>query len=526
MTVYVPPAIPTELRGQVERLLGDVRTFSRLHKVQDKISKTRVPFNPLPMQNKIFEAVRAGHRRILICKARQVAATTGAKMVLHHMAATTPNAAMHAVVSMRADSASSLLDDHRQWVNEPPDLLRRNTKSTLTSVTWPDTGASIRAYTSRSDTGLRSFAPAAALISEAAYAPDLEEVIAQADAAVGETGLLIVESTARNPNDFFSRIVRDPPHGWHLITMWWWEHPAYQDDTYTSNSPEEFSPTPDEIKLSERYALTPGHIWWRRKSIARLGSEHKFRREYPASIDDALSDVSGGFIPSTATEHIEVLDFSITGDTREIESPQPGDKYVMGVDTAGGAGGKADYSALCVVSVATRQPVYMRRSNTSSPADWAHVVVQVATRYNGALVLAESNNHGHALLLELAACGYRNTWHNPVTSKPWVTTVQSKVEIFDCLREHLPLIRILDRITYLELRSLVVGTSPAPAAPDGAHDDSAMAMALAIRALRDIPPSWKMSTALTGMGKSRIDELLSASRARRIRTTRSLPFHS
>lgn len=510
-----------------DRLLRDVASFSRMHKVTDKTTKARIPFVPLPMQDKIFSAVRAGHRRIIVCKARQVAATTGAKMVLHHLAATTPHAAMHAVVSMRSDSASSLLDDHRQWADDLPVLLHRPVRSTRTSVTWPDTGASVRAYTSRSETGLRSFAPAAALISEAAYAPDLEEVIAQVDAAVGESGLLIVESTARNPNDFFSRLVRDPPAGWHLLTQWWWEHPAYVDDRVAAD----FQPTAEEIKISERYGLTVPQVWWRRQAIARIGSEQKFRREYPACIDDALIDVSGGFLPSDATEHIEVLDFSVTGDVREIEAPQPGDRYVMGVDTAGGSGGRSDYSALCVVSVTTRQPVYMRRSNTSSPADWAHVVVQVATRYNGALVLAESNNHGHALLLELSSCGYRNLWHNPVTSKPWVTTVQSKVEIFDCLREHLPLVRMMDRITYLELRSLVVGTSPAPAAPDGAHDDSAVALALALRALRDVPPSWRVATAMppvgpTGAGATRIDALLSASRARRIRATRTLPFHS
>lgn len=517
MPVYTPPTVPAPMRTQVERLLGDLDLYAKIHTVQDKDTKARVPFSPLPMQSKIFAAVRAGHRRIIVCKARQVAATTGAKMVLHHLASTTPHRAMHAVVSMRSDSASALLDDHAAWVDDLPELLRRPTRVTRNAVEWPDTGASIRAYTSRSRTGLRSFAPAAALISEAAYAPDLEEVIAQVDAAVGD-GLLVVESTARNPNDFFSRLVRDPPEGWHLITLWWWEHPAYEDVP-----PPDFSPTPEEVKYGERYGLTPGQLAWRRRTIARLGSEQKFCREYPACMDDALLDVGGGFFPAEATQHIDVLDFSVTGDTREIEPPQPGDRYVVGVDTAGGAGGRSDYSALAVVSVTTRQPVFMARSNTASPKDWAHRVVQVATRYNNALVLAESNNHGHALLLELDACGYRTQWRHPSTGRPWVTTVQSKVEIFDTLREHLPLVRMLDRITYLELRSLVVGTSPAPSAPDGAHDDAAVAIALAYRALRDVPPSWRVGVT---MPTNRIDQLLSASRARRIRATRAMPFHT
>ena len=232
------------MQAQVKDVIEDVDGFAQLHKVQDKRTKRPIPWKSAPMQKKIFDAVKAGKKRIACIKARQVYATTGCKMVLHWMAATTPYAAMHAVVSMRDDSASMLLDDCRRWLDDVPELLKRPIATKAKSqIKYADTGASLRSFTSRSSTGLRSFTPAAAIISEAAFAPDLEEVVAQADAAVGD-GLLIVESTVNNPGDFFSSLVREAPdNGWHLLHLWWWEHPAYEDEPGAMFDPAEFEET-------------------------------------------------------------------------------------------------------------------------------------------------------------------------------------------------------------------------------------------------------------------------------------------
>ncbi|UCC74406.1 MAG: hypothetical protein JSV86_07575, partial [Gemmatimonadota bacterium] len=345
--VYLPPEIPPALRPRVEDLVGPLSTFAKLHKVQDKDSKKLIPLDPLPMQRKIFEAVEAGHNRIIVQKARQVAATTGAKMVLHHLAYTTSHEAMCAIISMRSDSATALLDDFRRWLDDPPSLLRRPIATQAKNrIKYGDTGAELRAFTSRSQTGVRSFQPIAALVSEAAFAPDLAEVVAQADAAVGE-GLLILESTAQNPGDHWSRLVQGAPeNGWHLLTMWWWEHPAYVDPD--DQVAEDFEPDEAERQLAERYNLTRGQLHWRRRKVLTLG-EAKFRREYPACLDDCFLGREGGYYGDELLQQIQRIDGN------EIEAPNRADRYVVGVDVGGGVGG--DYSTLCVVSVGTRQPV-------------------------------------------------------------------------------------------------------------------------------------------------------------------------
>ena len=517
MTIFIPGTVPPSMSQAVAgQLLGHLPTFASLHMVQDKATKRPVRFDPLPMQTKIFQAVEQGHNRIIIIKARQVAATTAAKMVLHWLAYKTPHAAMCALLSMREDSATALLDDNRRWLDDLPDLLKRPIRTKARSrIVYDDTGAEIRAFTSRSTTGVRSFQPIAALISEAAYAPDLAETIAQADAAVGD-GLLIVESTAQNPGDFFSQLVQGAPeNGWKLLTHWWWE-------SYTDPDVESVEDITDaEQQMMEAYGLTAGQLSWYRRTRARLGSDHKARKEYPGCMEDCFLDREGGYYGEEVLGSIHVVEHQLNGagHGREIEPPHPHDRYVMGVDTGGGVGG--DYSALAVVSVSTRQPVYVERNNAITPAKWAHRIIQVASRYNSALVLCESNNHGHAVLLELQHCGYHQQWRAP-SGKPWVTTLQSKLDAFDTLRESLEIIKIMDRPTWMELRSLTIPAGKiAPEAPKGGHDDSAVAMALAYRCLRDVPSSWR--TAAMHSNRTRIDDLIAASRARRIRAS-GLPF--
>ena len=83
-------------------------------------------------------------------------------------------------------------------------------------------------------------------------------------------------------------------------------------------------------------------------------------------------------------------------------------------------------------------------------------------------------------------------------------------------------VQVLDRVTWLELRALTVPAGKvAPEAPRGGYDDSAVALALAYRCLRDVPPSWR--TQALQSSRTRIDDLISASRARRLRS-HSLPF--
>ena len=82
--------------------------------------------------------------------------------------------------------------------------------------------------------------------------------------------------------------------------------------------------------------------------------------------------------------------------------------------------------------------------------------------------------------------------------------------------------QMLDRVTWLELRSLtILAGKVTPEAPKGGHDDAAVAIALAYRCLRDVPSAWR--TAAVATKGLRIDTLINKARARRIRAA-GLPF--
>ena len=128
------------------------------------------------------------------------------------------------------------------------------------------------------------------------------------------------------------------------------------------------------------------------------------------------------------------------------------------------------------------------------------------------MMLAESNNHGHAYLRECQVLRYPNMWTG-IDGNWWVTATASKLDIFDGLREMVEssIIQRLDQVTLGELRALQVKRIT-PEAPSGLHDDLAMAMALAYRALRD-----SHRTVVVRSTGNRIDEHKMSMRAERRR---------
>jgi hypothetical protein len=128
----------------------------------------------------------------------------------------------------------------------------------------------------------------------------------------------------------------------------------------------EASLSADELALRARYDLSLGQLHWRRRIEARIGSAHKFRREYPACHGRLLPRPGGRLLRGRRDLEPQVVEPIHGRVGHELEAPHHDDRYVMGVDIGGGVGG--DFSALCVVSVATRQVVYTERSNVDLPS--------------------------------------------------------------------------------------------------------------------------------------------------------------
>jgi hypothetical protein len=114
------------------------------------------------------------------------------------------------------------------------------------------------------------------------------------------------------------------------------------------------------------------------------------------------------------------------------------------------------------------------------PATFAAHVSDVAHWYQGAAVLVERNNHGHTVLLWLRehAPDLRLLYGHD--GKPgWNTTTKSKAVLYDvvgqALRDAETVLHGLD--TFAQLASIEGSTLRAP---EGQHDDRAVAFALAV----------------------------------------------
>jgi hypothetical protein len=213
------------------------------------------------------------------------------------------------------------------------------------------------------------------------------------------------------------------------------------------------------------------------KKISKIGPE-KFRREFPADIEDAYSQTGNVYFRKEDFENVEVLPIEPV-EWNQLIPPDKDDSYAIGVDVAAGVG--RDYSVIYVVSKKTYNPVMIYRSRHIAPAPLARRIQEIATDYNGALVLIESNNFGNVVLNELRHLGYYNIWKE--NDKDWNTTSKSKTEMFENLKALLSegYIGSIDMITYSELRALQLtdrGLIDIPENMDG-HGDNAIAIALA-----------------------------------------------
>ena len=514
MPVYTPPGLPKSMLPKVQRLVGDRDLFARLLPVVDKQTGKQVPFVALPAQEKVWKALDRSNR-VIVVKARQMGISYAVRAWQFHRAYASTDPEKYAVLSFHARSATNLRRLDRQWLQALPELMQRPMKEDSASDSvFADTGAGFSAFTTGGRGGTRSFSFSGAHLSEFAFYVDPDEVLAQVVATVGD-GPIVIESTVNAPGDAFHRLVEGAPHnGWEVVFLPWFEHHPYRH-----TPPDDWTATPDEARLAAVYGLDDHQLAWRRAQVATLG-EHKFTREFPATLQDCFAGVTkSAYFSSEALAEVEAVHFA-PGDDAILDEADPEDYYVIGADPAGGTGG--DYSALQVVSCATLQPVYSWRSNTCAPHEFAAKLVEVAsdytTLYGAPLMLVESQNHGHAVLRELNHFGYRPLWVDP-NGKPWVTSHKSKIDAYDGLRELVDggMIARMDAATLMELRSIQI-VRVSPEAPQGLHDDLAMALALAYRAYRDAPGHKKRQSRAKVM-----DEMAAQVRARKIKS-RTLPW--
>src|SRR5262249_22496338 len=152
-------------------------------------------------------------------------------------------------------------------------------------------------------------------------------------------------------------------------------------------------------------------------------------------------------------------------------------RYVVGADPAEG-NPTSDESALVVLDLASGEEV-AALAGRCEPGTFAAQLDAVSRWYNGAPVMVERNNHGHAVLLWLRDNSGLLRLGGPDGLPGWHTTSRGKALLYDgageALRDGEAVLHSLS--TFAQLASVEGSTLRAPA---GEADDRATAFVLAL----------------------------------------------
>lgn len=459
-------------KAELERVLSNPVEFIKRLKIINKAGALQ-SLNPNDEQIEIIKALETGDE-VLILKGRQIGSSTIVGAYFFWKSYVSKSPTTFAILSHKLESSKHLLKMHKIFYDNLPSFLQKPLEiNNTTQIKFKGSGASILAVSAGAEGGIRSFTCSYLHISEYAFAPNPEELKATALNALN-SGQLIIESTANYFNDALHQEWIKATRGeaaWKQLFFPWFTHKEYclpNDDVHLTDLEE---------GLKKKFNLTAGQLLWRREKISKIGLD-KFKREFPADIDDAYSQTGNVYFRQEDFGDVEIVPVEPVEWNPFIDVDKD-DAYAIGVDVA--AGVDRDYSVIYVVSKKTYNCVAIYRSKQINPTSLARRIQEIATDYNKALVLVESNNFGNVVLNELRHLGYYNIWQQD--GKDWVTTFKSKTEMFENLKQIISegYIRTIDMITYQELRALQVtntGVIDVPSNMDS-HGDSALSMALA-----------------------------------------------
>lgn len=314
-------------------------------------------------------------------------------------------------------------------------------------------------------TGGRSYTFSVVIVDEADFQPDLPALMAAVKPTIDAGGSMVLLSTSdkSKPGSLFKNIYRAAKlrqNEWQPIFLPWHARPGRTRSWYEAQ---------------------------RRDALANTGSLDDLHQEYPATATEALAPRTlDKRIPSAWIEQcyqeLAPLDLvSIPGapsvpGLEVYRLPATAARYAIGIDPAEG-NPTSDDSALTVLDRATGEEV-AALAGKFQPQTIADHAYAIGRWYNGADILVERNNHGHAVILRLAYQDALRVLAGLDERPGWLSNQLGKVLLYDALADAFrqKTTALHSFATYTQIASIEGNTLRAP---EGAHDDRADGYALA-----------------------------------------------
>ena len=321
-----------------------------------------VPFIPYPFQRKLIDSFH--NNRFSICKLpRQSGKSVTVTAYLIHQAIFRDNINI-AILANKRETAFELMAKLQTSYENLPKWLQQGVLGWNKGSIELENGSRITA-SSTSSSAVRGFSYNIVMLDEFAFVPTnvADEFFSSVYPTIssGKSTKVIIVSTPNGMNHFY-KLWNDAENGrnsYRHTEAHWSEVPG-RDDA------------------------------WKAETIANT-SEQQFAQEFECDfIGSAGTLIAGSKLK--ALTYNEPLTSS--GGLDIYEEPKQGHEYLMTVDVSRGM--KLDYSAFVLVDITSypHKIVGKYRSNTIKPMLFPDIIVNVATKYNKAWILAEVNDIG------------------------------------------------------------------------------------------------------------------------------------
>jgi hypothetical protein len=456
-----------------------------LLRVRDRHGKI-VPLEANSAQQAYEE--RRGRQNIIL-KARQMGISTWIAGRFFLKTITQPGT-LSVEVAHNRESAEQIFRIVHRFYEQLPEGLRqgalRTSKVNTRQILFPELDSEYRVESAADENAGRGMTIQNLHCSEIArWSRDAAETMASLSAALVPDGEVVLESTPNGAYGYFhEQWQRAEETGMvrHFFP-WWMEH------AYTGHPVAEGEWTEEERALSEKNGLRPEQIGFRRQLKTRF--RRMAAQEYAENADacflasgDCVFDLE--CVARRALEVHEPPEQRCNGQLWIWYPPQPGRKYLLGVDPAGG-GTDGDYAAVQVIEKSTGLQCAELRGHLT-PRELAKQSAELARKYNQASVVVERNNHGMAVLAYLSAVERYGHIYEDRGQAGWLTTAITRPAMIALLSAALttgPEIFSSSRLL-AECRTFVRQSDGRAAAAAGVHDDCVMAMAIALQVRADM----------------------------------------
>lgn len=542
----IPPNLsPADQAAVLATYLDHPEFCRRTLSIRDKERGLVVPLNLTPAQMKLTEAINKQRRqgrpvRVRVLKARQVHMSVGCASHVYKAVAFLPG--QQAKVYAHLNEATRNLYGYYKQFDDSYQPMAGLAKLPLTKGTRIDKslafegGGRIEFGSAETSRGGRSASFKFLHLSETAFWQRADELRTGLLASVPDLAdtMILDESTANGMGGAFYRGWMDAcdtskDNGWLAVFFAWWEHPEYVARIADERAFQQ-SITNHERDMAVRYGLSIYQLAWRRWAIANKceGDERRFLQEFPSNPEEAFLTSGRPVFDMGAIARQPSSDPSITGElieerfgprvqiilepssdgrglVRVWRRPEPNHRYVIGLDACKGIDANSgtgtadpDFAVAHVLEADSGEQVAVMRGRIE-PAEFGRQVWALMRYYNLAYCVPDADSFGVAVIEELlrqqvpGELLYRRKRDahdqnaTPLQYLGFITTVTSKPQVISDLQMALRqrAITVRDPITLGELRTFVFKPNGSTAAEEGAHDDTVMALALAVLAIKE-----------------------------------------